>query len=40
MAKFLVQPLVGKKLRTSGVKKGTRYFAMRPGPIPRPRRRS
>jgi hypothetical protein len=37
MAKFLVQPLVGRSLRTSGVKKGTRYFPMRPGPIPRPK---
>lgn len=37
VAKLIVQPLIGETLRTSGVRKGTRYYRMQRGPIPRRR---
>lgn len=35
VAQLVVEPLVDVKLRTQGQKKGTRYFRMQPGPIPK-----
>jgi hypothetical protein len=37
VARLVIKPLLGKSLRQAGTKKGTRYYRMQRGPIPKKR---